>query len=90
MDDDVTRQADRACDMLAGGVPYRIAIAHAQMSDDLLAEHLKDIAYDLGLASLQAMRRTGRDSWTTIEVRHAALWGDSRDGWDVTIKQESL
>jgi len=62
------------------------------MSTDLseFIEELKDIAYQRGLVSLRGTIANGGDSWTTIEVRHAALMSDSKDGWDVIVKESSL
>lgn len=58
------------------------------MSD--LAEQLKDIAHDRDLVALRATRKTGRDTWTHVEVRHAGLWDDAPDGWTVTVEETSL
>ena len=55
-----------------------------------LAEQLKDFAHDHGMTALRATVATGPDSWLAIEVRHASLSGDSPDGWDTTVRRESL
>lgn len=65
-------------------------MASDRLLDEAIAERLKDVAHDLNLKALRATRQTGRDTWTTIEVRHAALYGESRDGWDVTIEKGEL
>lgn len=57
---------------------------------EALTEELKDFAHDHDLEALSATIRTGRDTWTSIGVRHASALSDSRDGWDVEVKEHDL
>ena len=59
--------------------------------DRELAERLKDAAYDLGLGYLKGTRfGPGRQTWTTVTVRHAPVTSDSPDGWDTRIVHDGL
>jgi hypothetical protein len=60
------------------------------LDPDVAASELKTIAHDLGATALRASFRTERDQWITVEVRHAGLLSDSRDGWDTEITKGEL
>ena len=61
-----------------------------EFDEQEVVEALKDAAYALGLFSLTGRRRTGPDTWTTIEVRHPSGLEDSPDGWVSEISHGEL
>lgn len=60
------------------------------MTNEEIIKLLKDLADEAGAVRLTATLKRDPDGWTTIEVRHAGLFSESQDGWDVTITEGAL